>query len=157
MTVWTPEQMAAVRGTTAQAVVPHPALHRDPDAAVAAARTEVARNLIEACRVHAVEVHPGDIAFGVTLAPNSLGTVISGSWQPSTREVEFYGGPLDGRVYAIQNAPQAVNVAVAPPMAPWHRPDAADIALAPETMRYAVDGWRESARRWVYRPASGSM
>lgn len=67
------------------------------------------------------------------------------SWEPETREVELSGGSQDGMRLSVKRVGEAVTFTFpAPPLAP---PDAPP---RDEHIVYALSGWHEERRCWVY-------
>lgn len=154
MTIWTRHQVDQVRGVRAAVVLDPELMSRAKDTAQATAevRRQLARQIIEACYPFAVVVDPRDIEFNTESV--QFGIRVEARWRPCTDEVEFVGGPADGSVYAVQDAPRrAVVVAVASDHPNYADslavPSAYDDSL-PQRVAYRLTGWHEGARRWVY-------
>lgn len=149
MTTWTRDQITAVRGHRATAVLDPVVVDRSDGVAVDVARAKLARQIIDACHAHAVDAHAEDMEYRVE--PDPYGVRIIARWNPGTREVVFVGGPADGQVYVLEGAPfMPMQVAVEPPL-PAYAAEASDRILpTPQTVVYTCTGWHEQDRRWVY-------
>lgn len=149
MTTWTRDQITAVRGHRATVVLDANAVDQSDGVAVDVARAKLARQIIDACHVHAVEVHAEDMEYRVE--GDDFGIRITARWNPGTRAVEFVGGPADGELYDIAGAPwDTVQVAVQPSMSPAMMEAPGPEPHAPLSVTYACTGWHEQERRWVY-------
>lgn len=151
VTIWTREQIRQVQGVRQIAFADRLELDRHRDDLLDTLHRKMARALIEACHTFAVEVRPDDVQMREgEEGSTDFAVEYVARWRPTTRTVEFRGGPVDGMLREVQGIGDPVNVAV-------HQPVWADLPDEPAVMTrnyvtYSLDGWDEDAGRWVYRP-----
>ena len=152
MAIWSLRQMEQVRGAYVRAHVAHEQIERG-DTVLLATRERLARELVEFCRPFAVELHEGDVCFKQWTSESVPFTeVVTACWRPTTHEAEFFGGHADGKVLEVENVGQHLLLPTEPEM-DWRDPPAGPDLLTPNAVTYRLDGWDETARRWVYRSA----
>ncbi len=103
----------------------------------------LAREIVEGARTHAVEVDPRDTVMTEVEAPGWMRR-FDARWQPRTETVEVVGGPMDGSVLAVKDAPDVFFQALMQD-APLD-----DLCVTTRTVTYECVGWSEAHRRWVY-------
>jgi len=128
--------------------------------AIESLRLLAANALIEMGHPLGVEIHPGDVRL-VQLEQDrehrTRGLVpFRGGWKPETREVELaHAGEHDGRIYSVRRVGDPLRAHVAPSLSAYVAYDPPDPAasISIPIIEFALSGWNETARRWVYRPA----
>jgi hypothetical protein len=129
------------------------------------ARREMARQIVEAARTFAVEVHPDDVAAIVRESPadreerrQTRIITLDGRWEPGWRnptrrlEVELRGGYHGGRTIQVwpQDLEPGVHLAI-PHTASYavRQVEMAGVMPDPDVQHYELVGWNEQDRRWV--------
>ena len=99
-----------------------------------------------------VTPHPGDVRFRLS-HDDVVGTnctVFRAYWSPRTHEVEFRGGPADGRVMFVSDLGGALRFPVMRPFSFSTDAEFPEEALAYDVAVCRLAGWENVARRWVF-------
>ncbi len=112
----------------------------------------LARSLVHAARTHAVEIDPRDTVMFEVVIPGEEEAWMrkfEARWQPQTTIVKLVGGPKDGSVMDVKDAPTNVILVPAITVDPF----SGDLHLSlPRAVTYECIGWSETHRCWIYSP-----
>lgn len=142
MSVWSMETVRAVGRLRVSGFESREA-YEQIDGARRMLHDRLAREIVEGARTHAVEVDPRDTVMTEVEAPVWMRR-FDARWQPRTETVEVVGGPMDGSVLAVKDAPDVFFQALMQD-APLD-----DLCVTTRTVTYECVGWSEAHRRWVY-------
>lgn len=120
-------------------------------AAAEATRERLAAWICAEAHTFGVEAHPADCQF-IDEPAEMFRTKFTARWWPTTNEIELScAGPHDGKVMAIPDVMQVLRLPIASRATLLLSPndDRIDASIHYQTLRLA--GWREAARRWVFR------
>lgn len=107
-------------------------------------------------RVYGVEAHPDDIDLTAQQWNTDLHRTIvkiTGRWKPHTHDVMLYGGPQDGGIWVVRDAPYEPLIMERPTvrLANWlPHFDAPPLEAAVEKTFWKFSGWHEQRRCWIY-------
>lgn len=151
MTVWPMETVSAVGRLRVMGYESREVYARFIDDARRLLRERLARSLVDAARTHGVEIDPRDTVMVEVAIPeeNAWTRKFETSWQPQTTIVKLVGGPKDGSVMDVKDAPTNVILVPAITVDPF----SGDLHLSlPRAVTYECIGWSETHRCWIYSP-----
>ena len=114
-----------------------------------AQREIMARRVANACALHVgVTIHTDDVEFTEGLDATRNLSTITAQWAPATTEVEIIGvGRFDGMTTQVTDVWSPLRL----PLEPDYRIDA-PVSMSIPYVEFGLAGWRETERRWVFRP-----
>lgn len=105
----------------------------------------LAEQFIDAARVHAVEVNPGDLAYETREGPLSRVRTIITRWNPAPRALAVH----ERGHFRCEVAPQIIRSGMLFAYLP-RKPSLMGLVGLADQIHFTLAGWHESERRWLF-------
>lgn len=147
--VWDLDTVSRVRMLRSQQAISEHEIANcaEPELQQRAIYRRLAEHFIDAARVHAVEVDPGDLAYETREGPLSRVRTITTRWNPEPRALAVH----ERGHFRTGVGPQIIRSGLLVAYLP-RRPSLLGLVGAADRIQFALVGWHETERRWMFTP-----